>query len=251
LPSTVHDKIRNEENVPSVPEFPSDWSLKPQGVPYAVLGDPQSLNLYVYVRDNPVTDVDANGHTCTFDGSIICNVGNNLGPCPDGALSCVIPATPYVPGHGCSVRGIICANQPPPTNPDGSPKPPPSDVPKPPPGKPPGWKPGDPLVPNDWKPGEGTGDRGTRWDPKYPVPGQSQPNVSWDPTQGHWDYNDGHGNRTRYGPDGGQVDHESNPINMTISPEAVQGAVKVGVWGTVGAITIRVIITLGEMAGAL
>jgi RHS repeat-associated protein len=28
-----------------------DWSAKPQGVPYAVLDDPQSLNLYAYVRN--------------------------------------------------------------------------------------------------------------------------------------------------------------------------------------------------------
>jgi hypothetical protein len=31
-------------------------------VPYAKLGDPQSLNLYTYVMNNPVTDLDADGH---------------------------------------------------------------------------------------------------------------------------------------------------------------------------------------------
>lgn len=39
-----------------------DWSAKPQGVPYAVLDDPQSLNLYAYVRNNPLSRVDADGH---------------------------------------------------------------------------------------------------------------------------------------------------------------------------------------------
>jgi RHS repeat-associated protein len=39
-----------------------DWSAKPQGVPYAVLDDPQSLNLYGYVRNNPTTFIDADGH---------------------------------------------------------------------------------------------------------------------------------------------------------------------------------------------
>jgi RHS repeat-associated protein len=39
-----------------------DWSAKPQGAPYAVLDDPQSLNLYAYVRNNPVARGDADGH---------------------------------------------------------------------------------------------------------------------------------------------------------------------------------------------
>jgi len=44
-----------------------DWSAKPQGVPYAVLDDPQSLNLYAYVRNNPLNRTDPSGH-CTADG---------------------------------------------------------------------------------------------------------------------------------------------------------------------------------------
>ena len=39
-----------------------DWSAKVEPVPYAKLDDPQSLNLYVYVRDNPLILVDADGH---------------------------------------------------------------------------------------------------------------------------------------------------------------------------------------------
>ena len=31
----------------------ADWSGKPEAVPYSVLGDPQSLNLYSYVRNHP------------------------------------------------------------------------------------------------------------------------------------------------------------------------------------------------------
>ncbi len=41
-----------------------DWSAKIEPVPYAKLADPQSLNLYTYVLDNPVTLTDADGHTC-------------------------------------------------------------------------------------------------------------------------------------------------------------------------------------------
>jgi RHS repeat-associated protein len=40
-----------------------DWAARPATIPYAVFGDPQSLNLYTYVRNDPVTVADADGHT--------------------------------------------------------------------------------------------------------------------------------------------------------------------------------------------
>jgi RHS repeat-associated protein len=39
-----------------------DWSAKPEPVPYADLKDPQTLNLYAYVRNNPLTRRDLDGH---------------------------------------------------------------------------------------------------------------------------------------------------------------------------------------------
>jgi RHS repeat-associated protein len=39
-----------------------DWSAKEEPVPYANLDDPQSLNLYAYVRNNPLARVDVDGH---------------------------------------------------------------------------------------------------------------------------------------------------------------------------------------------
>ena len=39
-----------------------DWAARPTAVPYAVFGDPQSLNLYGFVRNDPVSRVDADGH---------------------------------------------------------------------------------------------------------------------------------------------------------------------------------------------
>jgi RHS repeat-associated protein len=39
-----------------------DWAARPTAVPYAVFGDPQSLNLYGYVRNDPVGRADADGH---------------------------------------------------------------------------------------------------------------------------------------------------------------------------------------------
>ena len=44
-----------------------DWSAAPMGVPYADFGNPQSLNLYSYVKNNPLNLTDPDGH-CTADG---------------------------------------------------------------------------------------------------------------------------------------------------------------------------------------
>ncbi len=45
-----------------------DWAAAPEAVPYANLADPQSLNLYAYVMNNPVTDFDVDGHHCGATG---------------------------------------------------------------------------------------------------------------------------------------------------------------------------------------
>jgi len=39
-----------------------DWAAKPVNVPYAHFGNPQSLNLYSYVNNNPTTTRDPDGH---------------------------------------------------------------------------------------------------------------------------------------------------------------------------------------------
>jgi RHS repeat-associated protein len=44
-----------------------DWSEKPEPVPYASLAYPQSLNLFSYVQNNPLSRTDPNGH-CNVDG---------------------------------------------------------------------------------------------------------------------------------------------------------------------------------------
>jgi RHS repeat-associated protein len=41
-----------------------DWSKTPSGVPYAILSNPQTLNLYSYVLNNPLTHFDPDGHAC-------------------------------------------------------------------------------------------------------------------------------------------------------------------------------------------
>jgi len=43
-----------------------DWSAKEEPVPYAKLDNPQTLNLYGYMRNNPLGGVDQDGH-CSGD----------------------------------------------------------------------------------------------------------------------------------------------------------------------------------------
>jgi RHS repeat-associated protein len=44
-----------------------DWSAKEDPVPYAHLDNPQSLNLYSYVQNNPLAKPDLDGHGCPPD----------------------------------------------------------------------------------------------------------------------------------------------------------------------------------------
>lgn len=59
-----------------------DWADKPEAVPYSSLDDPQSLNLYSYVRNNPLTRVDKDGHD---DGETLL-LGAGAALCPECAL---------------------------------------------------------------------------------------------------------------------------------------------------------------------
>lgn len=58
-----------------------DWADKPEAVPYSSLDDPQSLNLYGYVHNNPLSLSDLDGHwpdwNSTFGQSVI-GIGKEL-----------------------------------------------------------------------------------------------------------------------------------------------------------------------------
>jgi RHS repeat-associated protein len=62
-----------------------DWSEKPQPVPYADFKDPQTLNLYGYVRNNPLAHADPNGH---------CDPSK--GPCPPPPPASALPKPPAI-----------------------------------------------------------------------------------------------------------------------------------------------------------
>jgi RHS repeat-associated protein len=47
-----------------------DWSAGEDPIPYAQLGSPQTLNLYGYSMNNPVSKADPNGHFCWQDKSM-------------------------------------------------------------------------------------------------------------------------------------------------------------------------------------
>ena len=57
-----------------------DWSAQPVPVPFAKLYDPQTLNLYVYLRNNPLNTTDPDGH-----GDDICSGGSVNGFCHQSA----------------------------------------------------------------------------------------------------------------------------------------------------------------------
>jgi RHS repeat-associated protein len=62
-----------------------DWSEAPVAVPYAVLGNPQTLNLYSYVENNPATGTDPDGHAdnpLIGDAAGTYDCGRGASPCP-------------------------------------------------------------------------------------------------------------------------------------------------------------------------
>jgi RHS repeat-associated protein len=73
----------------------ADWSATPVPVPYADFGDPQSLNLYGYVRSIPTTRADADGH-CGEPITCGAEIGAGIG-------------TAVEPGGGTAVGATIGA----------------------------------------------------------------------------------------------------------------------------------------------
>jgi hypothetical protein len=59
-----------------------DWSASAEPVPYAELSDPQTLNLYGYVRNNPLYKADADGHdwndSLDFLGGVVKGVASSM-----------------------------------------------------------------------------------------------------------------------------------------------------------------------------
>ena len=60
-----------------------DWAALPESVPYANFGDPQSLNLYSYVRNNPTSLYDPYGH-CWTGFNWLCSTYQRFANLADG-----------------------------------------------------------------------------------------------------------------------------------------------------------------------
>jgi RHS repeat-associated protein len=55
-----------------------DWAARPVTVPYANFGNPQSLNLYSYVENNPTTFGDPDGHCCDWLVNVFAGAAKGL-----------------------------------------------------------------------------------------------------------------------------------------------------------------------------
>lgn len=80
-----------------------DWADKAATVPYAEFSDPQSLNLYTYVRNVPTTRYDPDGHFDdpfnTFGGDGLFNDsdgGSNIQSTHDHIFKETITKTEYL-----------------------------------------------------------------------------------------------------------------------------------------------------------
>ena len=192
----------------------ADWSSTPVPVPYANLTNPQTLNLYAMVADDPESFADLDGHVSPQSQGDAAPQGINPG------TGCDAPGNSPAGYSGCSPNTQLAQDQQQakatqqqaqeqkpagtaPTNPDGTPKPPPIAPP-----------PGADGKPNDWVRVPGTQGRPDKWVPRDPVPSPKggQPGASWDEKGRHWDIDDGNRNRNRYLPDGTKVDHNNKPI---------------------------------------
>jgi RHS repeat-associated protein len=76
-----------------------DWAAKATAVPYAEFADPQSLNLYSYVRNVPTTRLDPDGHFTDFYST----EGKKLGS--DGVNNGAVTITQY--GVDKTSNGVV------------------------------------------------------------------------------------------------------------------------------------------------
>jgi len=217
-----------------------DWALRPIAVPYAVFGDPQTLNLYTYVENEPLNRIDADGHgddkSANKTEKANENAQKNCAHEHDG-VSCVPGQNYSLTQANQQAQNQTPAPQPAPTDPQtGKPTPPPVPVPGAPEGT--GWK---------WNP-DPQNPRGGTWGPDN-WKGPNPPRGSWDP-DGHWDVDKGDKSpRDHYDPKGNPITpgtaHPGNaPTTMMDKMRSITPG-PILKWGTAG-VVIYIIIDEGS-----
>ena len=95
-----------------------DWSAKEEPIPYAKLDNPQSLNLYRYVLNNPLGMADPDGHCCwdsmvkwVDDHPRTMQAVKGVGEVAVGVVAVGVAATAEVGTGGAATVGVIFAVQ--------------------------------------------------------------------------------------------------------------------------------------------
>ena len=106
------------------------WASKPEAVPYSSLSDPQTLNLYGYMRNNPLGGTDKDGHcgqqqsggttcpnvTVTVKPDADPHVMHNQQPNPDVAKVGTTTTITVANGQGTPIAGAKVQENPSTTN---------------------------------------------------------------------------------------------------------------------------------------
>ncbi len=89
-----------------------DWSAQVEPVPYSKLDDPQTLNLYAYVTNNPLRSIDTDGHYS--DGAIggLAMSAQNAGPLDPSLWDKKPPPPPPSPAQQQVSFSTLAANYP-------------------------------------------------------------------------------------------------------------------------------------------
>jgi RHS repeat-associated protein len=86
----------------------ADWSAIPAPVPYADLHNPQTLNLYAYVGNNPLGKVDPDGHGEQDAQTTTKPEGNGEAPDPAGAAAATGMDKKQVAKGGTEIVAGVC-----------------------------------------------------------------------------------------------------------------------------------------------
>ena len=84
-----------------------DWAVAPTAVPYAHYGNPQSLNLYSYVENNPTTTGDPDGHDWASNIVYLSTAAGTFGGALIGGTVGAGAGTLALPGGGTVGGGYV------------------------------------------------------------------------------------------------------------------------------------------------